>query len=297
MPRIPSTTRTGGPSYWALALKPAIYRIFDAIAHLPIDWWASNGSAIASGDRAIIWQYNDREGRRGIVALGEVVAGPEMRSDADNPYHVTPVDPEMVATVERVGIRYIPLREPMWVGGPQDQLVTSLSVSRAHGGTVFHVTPDQWNAIVSASGQSAADADIEQIRKRIDLSPTEREALVQARRGQGRFRQDLLKYWRGCAVVGSTIQSILRASHIKPWRESADRERLDPANGLLLTANLDALFNDGLISFDDHGGMLISSRLCQSDRFLLQLGGKLRKGPVARQIGYLTYHRERVFGR
>jgi predicted restriction endonuclease len=159
------------------------------------------------------------------------------------------------------------------------------------------LTPDQWNAIVSASEQSAADADIEQIRKRIDLSPTGREALVQARRGQGRFRQDLLKYWRGCAVVGSTIQSILRASHIKPWRESADGERLDPANGLLLTANLDALFNDGLISFNDHGGMLISLRLRRSDRSLLQLGGKLRKGPVARQIGYLTYHRERVFGR
>jgi hypothetical protein len=204
---------------------------------------------------------------------------------------------KMVATVERVGIRYIPLTEPMWVGGPQDQLVTSLSVSRAHGGTVFRVTPDQWNAIVSASEQSAADADIEQIRKRIDLSPTEREGLAQAGRGQGRFRQDLLKYWRGCAVVGSTIQSILRASHIKPWRESADGERLDPANGLLLTANLDALFNDGLISFNDHGGMLISLRLRRSDRSLLQLGGKLRKGPVARQIGYLTYHRERVFGR
>jgi hypothetical protein len=178
---------------------------------------------------------------------------------------------------------------------PHDELVTSLSVSRAHGGTVFHVTPDQWNAIASASEQSPVEADIEQIITRIDLSPTEREVLVQARRGQGRFRQDLLEYWQGCAVVGSTIQSILRASHIQPWRKSEDRERLDPANGLLLTANLDALFNDGLISFDDHGEMLVSSRLRQSDRSLLQLGGKLRKGPVARQIGYLRYHRDQVF--
>jgi putative restriction endonuclease len=151
----------------------------------------------------------------------------------------------------------------------------------------FSVLPRTNGTRSYLQANKAADADIEQIRKRIDLSPTEREGLVQARRGQGRFRQDLLKYWR-CAVVGSTIQSILRASHIKPWRESADRERLDPANGLLLTANLDALFNDGLISFNDHGGMLISLRLRQSDRSLLQLGGMLRKGPVARQIGYLT---------
>jgi EVE domain/HNH endonuclease len=292
MTLIPSAARTAGPAYWALALKPATYRIFDAIAHLPIDWWVTKGSAIARGDRVVIWQYTDRDGQRGIVALGEVIDGPQVRSDADNPYHIAPVDP---TPVERVAIRYIPLIDPMWVGGPNDQLLTSLSVSRAHGGTVFRVTPDQWNAVVSASERSSVEADIEQISTRVDLSPTEREALVQARRGQGRFRQDLVKYWQGCAVVGSTVQSILRASHIQPWRKSSDRERLDPANGLLLTANLDALFNDGLISFDDDGEMMISSLLRQSDRHLLQLGGKLRKRPIARQAEYLQYHRDYAF--
>jgi hypothetical protein len=214
-----------------------------------------------------------------------------MRSDADNPYHLAPVEP---APVERVGIRYIPLTEALWVGGPHDRLVTSLSVSRAHGGTVFRVTPEQWNAILSAGEQSPVEADIKQIMTRVDLSATEREALVQARRGQGRFRQDLVEYWQGCAVVGSAVQSILRASHIQPWRKSEDWERLDPANGLLLTANLDALFDDGLISFDDQGEMLISSRLCQNERSLLQIGGKLRKAPVANQIRYLKYHRDNV---
>ncbi|HET9245398.1 MAG TPA: HNH endonuclease signature motif containing protein, partial [Xanthobacteraceae bacterium] len=62
------------------------------------------------------------------------------------------------------------------------------------------------------------------------------------------------------------VEAALRASHIKPWRESSDRERLDPANGLLLTANLDALFNDGLIAFDDEGQMLVSAQLTRKDR-------------------------------
>ena len=290
------------PNYWALAARPDKYRILEAINNLPIDWWRTKNKPISLGDQMVIWQYRDSEQRRGVVALGEIVAGPKIRADGDNPYHIDPNHLERDAQVERVGVHYTPLSEPMWVGGPQDELVTSLSVSRAHGGTVFRVTPDQWNAIVSARGHDAdldteksADVDIEEIRSRTDLNPTEREALVQARRGQGRFRQDLLERWRGCAVVGSTVQSILRASHIKPWRELTDTERLDPANGLPLTANLDALFNDGLITFDDHGEMLISPRLSRKDRSLLQLSGKLRKRPMARQIAYLAYHRDRVF--
>lgn len=44
------------------------------------------------------------------------------------------------------------------------------------------------------------------------------------------------------------------ASHAKPWAECAnDAERLDVFNGFLLVANLNALFDRFLISFDDTG--------------------------------------------
>jgi HNH endonuclease len=127
------------------------------------------------------------------------------------------------------------------------------------------------------------------------LRSSERKALIRARLGQGRFRADLLEYWGGCAVVGCTVEAALRASHIKPWRESSDRERLDPANGLLLIANLDALFNDGLITFDDDGRMLLSNQLTRKDRSLLRLKGKLKKRPSPRQRKYLRLHRNREF--
>jgi hypothetical protein len=77
--------------------------------------------------------------------------------------------------------------------------------------------------------------------------------------------------------------------------EQIDPERLDVANGLLLIANLDALFNDGLITFDDDGEMLISGELAQKDRTILQLKGGLRKKPTARQRSYLKFHRENEF--
>jgi hypothetical protein len=121
-----------------------------------------------------------------------------------------------------------------------------------------------------ASGQSPADnspaSDPETIADdlndiiRSDRSETEEERLVAARIGQGRFRKDVLARWdNACAVTGTVTLAALRASHCKPWRESNDAERLDPANGLPLTATLDALFDVGLIAFDDDGPILVSS--------------------------------------
>jgi predicted restriction endonuclease len=78
---------------------------------------------------------------------------------------------------------------------------------------------------------------------------TERLALVRARLGQGPFRTRLVERWGGrCPVTGCSQEQALRASHMKPWRCSTNQERLDSANGLLLTANLDALFDRFLIS-------------------------------------------------
>jgi putative restriction endonuclease len=48
------------------------------------------------------------------------------------------------------------------------------------------------------------------------------------------------------------------ASHIKPWCESTNEERLNGENGLLLTPSIDHLFDRGFISFEDNGELLIS---------------------------------------
>jgi hypothetical protein len=94
------------------------------------------------------------------------------------------------------------------------------------------------------------------------IPETTRMALIEARLGQGRFRSALIERWRqGCAVTGCTVLDVLRASHIKPWHASSPEERLDPANGILLSANFDALFDSGLISFDDRGRMIVSAQI------------------------------------
>lgn len=79
---------------------------------------------------------------------------------------------------------------------------------------------------------------------------TEREGLVVSRVGQGYFRNQLIdKFDYKCAVTGSGVKTVLIASHIVPWREATDAERLDVNNGILLSLLYDALFDTHLISF------------------------------------------------
>ena len=51
------------------------------------------------------------------------------------------------------------------------------------------------------------------------------------------------------------------ASHIVPWKDSSDQERRDVNNGILLSPTYDALFDKHLISFDDTGSIIISSKI------------------------------------
>ena len=145
--------------------------------------------------------------------------------------------------------------------------------------------------------QSNLTQDLTAIFAKETLDPTTREALIEARIGQGAFRSGVLQLWnRRCCVTASATLLAIRASHIKPWRESTDKERLDPTNGLPLVASLDALFDAGLISFDNSGGMLVSSELPQSERQIYDLTGKtLTKKPPNQTAIYLQYHRTRVF--
>jgi len=129
----------------------------------------------------------------------------------------------------------------------------------------------------------------------VSKNGTEVERLVRQRIGQDAFRHAMMDYWGGtCAVTGINVPQVLRASHAKPWAEcSSDAERLDVFNGFLLSANLDALFDKFLISFDADGKILISRLLTPAQIAFLGLTDNLRLRWLAkRHDPYLQYHRE-----
>jgi len=92
------------------------------------------------------------------------------------------------------------------------------------------------------------------------IDNTTRKALVHARVGQGKFKRKVSEYELGCRVTKVTYPAHLIASHIKPWRESNNEERLAGGNGLLLTPSIDHLFDRGFISFEDNGDLISSPR-------------------------------------
>lgn len=142
--------------------------------------------------------------------------------------------------------------------------------------------------------------DLEQrrIESGSDIPETERRALVYARRGQGQFKLNVARFERGCRVTHVENPVHLIASHIKPWREASNEERLFGGNGLLLTPSVDHLFDRGYISFADDGELLISRR---ADRLSLQRMGIPVEGGFgvgafnSDQKFFLNYHRKEVF--
>lgn len=138
---------------------------------------------------------------------------------------------------------------------------------------------------------------VEQFLLKAPLDSTEKQQLVAARRGQGRFRDGLSLVEEGCRFTGVRNPQLLTASHIQPWhRCRTNEERLDPFNGLLLTPTYDRLFDRGYVSFTEESRLLISPQLPEEDIIKIRMDPTLELEPFRNsQLKYLSYHREHVF--
>jgi putative restriction endonuclease len=129
------------------------------------------------------------------------------------------------------------------------------------------------------------------------LTETEREAVVMARRGQGLFKQRVMRIERACRITGVNREEHLRASHCKPWRDASNEERLDGENGLLLTPTVDHLFDRGFIGFEDNGDLLVSPVAHPESlhRMGIQTNARVNVGRFSEgQRRYLEFHRDSV---
>jgi putative restriction endonuclease len=154
---------------------------------------------------------------------------------------------------------------------------------------------DALSALATFPSEPDADAE-ERPEDRIITGPTFREQIVRARRGQGVFRSNVLLREEYCRVTGVRESRHLNASHIKPWRDASDAERLDGSNGLLLSPHIDHLFDDGYISFTADQALLVvpAARDALFDAWGIDAG--VRVGDFSReQNAYLEYHRLNVF--
>lgn len=192
--------------------------------------------------------------------------------------------------------KYAPLQQNG--RGLQGVYLAELNTSLAEA--IINLLHGQVEKIVNAIGNTGAEAldDVieQEIRSRSDLAETEKIQMIKSRRGQGLFRSRVELIEPGCRVTGVTAREHLRASHIKPWRDSNNTEKLDGNNGLLLAPHIDHLFDRGYITFDNDGKLLLSNVLDNSVReaWLINVGSS-PESFNSQQRNFLAYHRENVF--
>ncbi|MCW8348395.1 HNH endonuclease [Vibrio sp. ZSDZ65] len=150
-----------------------------------------------------------------------------------------------------------------------------------------------YNNFLADLAKVDVNADIRQVMSDKKLTETEKTILVNTRVGQGNFRSQLIQMWGGCALTGYKNTQLLLASHIKPWRDSNNEERLDKYNGLLLLANLDKAFDLGFISFDNQGKVMISKYLEKPE--VIGLNECMSFPIVSQHKRYLEHHRGMLF--
>ena len=150
-----------------------------------------------------------------------------------------------------------------------------------------------YKAIIDYKNDRTVINDIDDVNNDKNIKETEKEHLIRARLGQGQFRRELIEYWNGCSITDYDGIEILIASHIKPWKDSNNIERLDKFNGLLLLPTLDKLFDKGYITFTDEGEIEISNNLKNLTKLGLNKSMKIDVSP--RHKKYLKFHRKEVF--
>ncbi len=131
----------------------------------------------------------------------------------------------------------------------------------------------------------------------IGLYGESRDAIVKIRVNQGVFRDKLLTRYDACCLCGVKNKALLIASHIKPWSNSLPREKLDIDNGFLMCPNHDKLFDQGWITFDDSGRIIISDNLSVQDRIFLNVHSDMKIILTEKNKKYLEYHRKEIFMR
>ncbi|KDR89075.1 hypothetical protein L903_27235 [Agrobacterium sp. JL28] len=128
---------------------------------------------------------------------------------------------------------------------------------------------------------------------------TTKKAIIEARVGQGQFRQSLIDMWQGkCCATGLLEQKLLRASHIVAWAAATDKERLNPYNGLLLSAAFDAAFDAHLITLSSDGTWINVSGMAAADlerAGLAKLEDKKVVGLQDEHHEFLQHHRHNAY--
>ena len=260
---------------------------------------SNNAGGVKAGDDFFIWQSGSGWFARCVVttdAVHPTVSNPAPWDDGRNYKWI-------------FGIKVIKELDPMYNPGSSNGTQNITAILNIQLGQFPRLSSNEALAVSSFFGlvnpppdpmAEILDQENDIHERAILLRPfigeLEKKQLVMARRGQGRYRSNLELIEKSCRVTGLRDLKHLRASHIKPWRVSDDREKLDGYNGLLLSPHVDHLFDRGWVLFENDGHLVPSPKLNPSVLQSWRIEPDRNGQPfVPQQIEYLEYHRESIF--
>ena len=170
----------------------------------------------------------------------------------------------------------------------------SIDVSPWENGNIPDRYDDEYLLKRYNSNNDALVTDVEKELSIDGLSGESRDAIVKVRINQGVFRDRLLQKYDKCCLCNVSNKNLLIASHIKPWSVSDKKERVDINNGFMFCPNHDKLFDQGYISFDDNGRILISDSLAVVDRIFMNVNDDMIINLEEDNRKYLEYHRNNI---
>lgn len=185
---------------------------------------------------------------------------------------------------------------PIQGNGNGNQGVYLASISDDLGKTILKLADMANTSALELLDEEAAEIEADVAQKELVASTTlpftEVEQLIKARRGQGVYRTNLQKVENRCRLTGVADYGLLVASHIKPWKDCNNQERLDGYNGLLLSPHVDRLFDRHLISFNDDGSIITMGPAVVKAMLVWGLDPEMNVGSFTdEQKVYLAQHR------
>lgn len=151
----------------------------------------------------------------------------------------------------------------------------------------FH---SNWTSLATESEQiylgmtsaNIADTSTMELSAITGNEDTEATRQIKVRIGQSFFRTVILtSYHQRCCICGLPVPDMLIASHIVPWRD-AEKQRLNPHNGLCLCALHDRGFDRGFMTISADYTIIIGSGF---DQYLPN---------EAIQIHFAAYHGQEI---
>ena len=290
--------------YFLLQIKRSVFRIYDAIHHLPpgmrelvLTPGEDRRRKLPQGGTVYLWEAEGRD----LVGKGTVRSDRQSRPQPKWQYQFNAAPGEPNPTAERVVIR-VDLRLDPSISRNQIQqnpvLANATFFKNATNvqGSIFNVEPEVAEAL-----DNLIDVETRRVAGFSDEVPREYlDALTEAdlhgdfdpngdqdarkrqlreiaiRQGQPRFRGELLEvYGRRCAITDCDVTEALEAAHILPY---VNEQRNHVSNGLLLRADIHTLFDLGLIAVGEDLKLLVASSL-RKTQFGVDLSGRKLRLP------------------